>query len=181
MIGYKPILFVLSYRAFILVDSYPSQNISVLLIMPGEVLTTISPNTNEPIITRYGPTEEELKQLPEVAVEAFNSFRHTPLKDRQAIVKRALELILEKQDDLALELTTQMGRPIAYTAKEVTTAVKRAEFLLKISDEALSNTDGEAELGFKRYIKKVPVGPVLIIFAWNVSLSHAELVEGIMR
>lgn len=84
-------------------------------------------------------------------------------------MKQALQLLEDKQDELAKELTEQMGRPIAYTAKEVTTAVARGKYLLKISDEALSDTDGEAEKGFKRYIKKVPVGPVLVLFAWNVS------------
>lgn len=64
-----------------------------------------------------------------------------------------------------------MGRPIAYTGKEVSTAVKRAEYLLKISDEALKDTDGEAEKGFKRFIRKVPVGPVLILFTWNVGAT----------
>ena len=84
-------------------------------------------------------------------------------------MKKALKILGDKQDELAKELTEQMGRPIAYTAKEITTAVKRGEYLLKISDDALKDTEGEAELGFKRYIRKVPVGPVLILFAWNVS------------
>jgi hypothetical protein len=110
-----------------------------------------------------------LKLLPEVATEAFQSFRKTSLADRQAIVKKALKILGEKQDVLAKELTEQMGRPIAYTAKEVTTAVMRGEYLLKISGEVLKDTDGEAEKGFKRFIRKVPVGPVLILFAWNVS------------
>jgi acyl-CoA reductase-like NAD-dependent aldehyde dehydrogenase len=64
-----------------------------------------------------------------------------------------------------------MGRPIAYTAKEVTTAVMRGEYLLKISDETLKDTPGEVEKGFKRYIKKVPLGPVLILFPWNVRVA----------
>ena len=68
-----------------------------------------------------------------------------------------------------------MGRPISYTAKEITTAVARGEYLLKISGEALRDTDGEPEKGFKRYIKKVPVGPTLILFAWNVRAPHAAL------
>src|SRR2546421_8100341 len=37
-------------------------------------------------------------------------------------------LFRSKQDELAKELTQQMGRPIAYTAKEITTAVKRGEY-----------------------------------------------------
>jgi acyl-CoA reductase-like NAD-dependent aldehyde dehydrogenase len=137
--------------------------------MSVEVITTISPATNEPILTRNGISAQELEQLPDVATTAFNAWRTTALADRQIIIKKALKVLADKQDDLALELTVQMGRPIAYTAKEIATAVKRAEYLLTISDDVLKDTDGEPEKGFKRFIRKVPVGPVLIIFAWNVS------------
>tara|TARA_R110002060_G_scaffold75375_3_gene85019 strand:+ start:103 stop:516 length:414 start_codon:yes stop_codon:yes gene_type:complete len=137
--------------------------------MSVETITTISPTTNKPVLTRNGISASDLQLLPKVATEAFLSFRKTSLADRQAIVKKALEILEAKQDELAKELTEQMGRPIAYTAKEVTTAVKRGEYLLKISEDALKDTDGEAEKGFKRFIRKVPVGPVLVLFAWNVS------------
>lgn len=137
--------------------------------MSVEVITTISPSTNEPILTRNGASAADLELLPDVATEAFNSFRKTTLKERQEIVKKFLKGLAAEQDSLGEELTVQMGRPIAYTAKEVATAIKRAEYLLKISDEALQDTDGEAEKGFKRFIRKVPIGPVLVIFAWNVS------------
>lgn len=139
--------------------------------MSVEVINTISPNTNEVVITRNGASPTDLQLLPKVATEAFLKFRKTTLKERQNIVRKFLDGLAKRQDDLALELTTQMGRPIAYTAKEVTTAIKRAEYLLKISDEVLKDVDGEPEKGFKRFIRRVPVGPVLIIFAWNVSKS----------
>jgi acyl-CoA reductase-like NAD-dependent aldehyde dehydrogenase len=135
--------------------------------MSVEKITTISPTTNKPVLTRNGISASDLKLLPEVATEAFLSFRKTSLAERQEIVKKALKLLNDKQDELAIELTEQMGRPIAYTAKEVTTAVKRGEYLLKISEDTLKDTDGEAEKGFKRFIRKLPVGPVLILFAWN--------------
>lgn len=143
--------------------------------MPAETLTTISPITNKPILTRKGLTDIDLQALPASATNAFDSYRRTSLVDRQHIVKKALKLLKSKQDDLAKEITEQMGRPIAYTAKEVTTAVARGEYLLKISDEALSDADGEAEKGFKRYIKKVPVGPVLILFPWNVGIMFTRI------
>jgi acyl-CoA reductase-like NAD-dependent aldehyde dehydrogenase len=137
--------------------------------MSVETITTISPITNKPVLTRTGISPSDLELLPTTAAEAFEKYRKTSLKERQDIVKKALKLLGERQDVLAKELTEQMGRPIAYTAKEVTTAVKRGEYLLKISEDALKDTDGEAEKGFKRFIRKVPVGPVLILFAWNVS------------
>ena len=142
--------------------------------MSVEVLTTISPSTNKPVLTRNGLSEHELALLPQRASEAFNNYRSVSLKERQAIVKKALQLLLDKQDVLSRELTEQMGRPIAYTAKEITTAVLRGQYLLKISEDTFKDTIGEPEKGFKRYIRKVPVGPVLILFAWNVSIGRAK-------
>lgn len=140
--------------------------------MSVETINTISPITNKTILTRSGISSEELETLPTLSTDAFLSFRKTSLAERQAIVKKALKLLNNKQDELAKELTEQMGRPIAYTAKEITTAVMRGEYLLKISEDALKDTDGEAEKGFKRFIRKVPVGPVLVLFAWNVRVTR---------
>lgn len=136
--------------------------------MALERLSTISPTTNRPVVERTGLSDAELKALPGTAAAAFESYRKVPLAERQAIVKKALQLLASKQDELARELTEQMGRPISYTASEIKTAVARGEYLLKISDDALSDTPGESERGFQRFIRKTPVGPVLILFAWNV-------------
>jgi len=137
-------------------------------VMGPEVITTISPSTNQPVLTRNGLSDSDVALLPATSNQAFNSFRLTSLEERRSIVGNALKLISEKQDVLARELTEQMGRPITYTAVEIETAIKRGEYLLKISGDALKDTPGEPEQGFKRYIRKAPVGPVLILFAWNV-------------
>lgn len=135
--------------------------------MSVETITTISPITNKPILMRNGPSTFDLQEIPKVATETFKSWRETSLRDRIIIIKKALGLLDKQKDQLAEELTTQMGRPIAYTGSEITTAIKRANYLVKISEETLKDTKGEEEKGFKRFIRKVPVGPVLVIFAWN--------------
>ena len=140
--------------------------------MSLETITTISPSTNQPVVTRTGVTSEDLQRIPEVAQEAFRSFsQSTSLKQRQEIVTRALDILEKKKDELARELTEQMGRPIAYTGVEVMTAIKRSRYLTKISDSVLGDegvVPGEEEKGFRRYIKRKPVGVAFIIFAWNV-------------
>ena len=145
--------------------------------MSVETITTISPVTNKPVVERQGPTDAELAELPKTAQKAFLKYRKTTLDERKSIVKNALDLISERQDVLAKEITEQMGRPIAYTGKEVSTAVARGHYLLKIAEKAFENTPGEPEEGFKRYIKKVPLGPILIIVPWNVSVAivHCHL------
>lgn len=138
--------------------------------MLGETITTISPSTNQAVLTRQGPTKAEASALLEASTKAFQSFSQTSLQERQSIVKKALQLVRASQDALAEDLTVQMGRPISYGTKEVATAVARGEYMLSVSEEVLRDTEGEPEAGFKRYIRKVPVGPVLVLFAWNVRL-----------
>lgn len=139
--------------------------------MSLEKITTISPITNKPVLTRNGLSDADLQSIPEIATTAFQTFRRTSLAERQVIVKKALKLLNDRQNVLGKEITEQMGRPIAYTPKEITTAVMRGEYLVKISDETLRDTEGEVEKGFRRYIKKVPLGPVLILFPWNVRVA----------
>jgi delta 1-pyrroline-5-carboxylate dehydrogenase len=143
--------------------------------MSGKTLTAISPSTNEPIVTRKAASAEEIAKLPSIAQKAFTAYRksYPTLSSRQKIVTKALQLLNEKQDELAKELTEQMGRPIAYTAKEITTAVKRGEYLNSIAGEILGqDVPGKEEAGFRRFIRREPVGVVLVLFAWNVRPGH---------
>ncbi|KAL9601049.1 MAG: hypothetical protein Q9219_002758 [cf. Caloplaca sp. 3 TL-2023] len=135
--------------------------------MSTEVITTISPATNTPVLTRNGLADSDIALLPATATQAFNGYRLSSLQERKHIVTNALRLLDSRQDALAKELAEQMGRPISYGTKEIKTAVARGEYLVKISEDVLKNTEGEPENGFKRYIRKLPVGPVLILFAWN--------------
>ena len=136
--------------------------------MTTEVCMCHSPSTKKLILLREGIAAAKFPLMGATAEHAFESYRLTPLAERQAIVRRALYLLSEQKEILARELTEQMGRPIAYTGKEITTAIARGEYLVKISGEALKDTEGEPELGFRRYIRKCPIGPVLISFPWNV-------------
>ncbi|GFF78156.1 NAD/NADP-dependent betaine aldehyde dehydrogenase [Aspergillus lentulus] len=139
--------------------------------MSAETITTISPSTNRPILTRTGISTDEIKRIPDLAQEAFRSFsRSTTLEQRQQIVDRALAVLEKRKEELALQLTEQMGRPISYTGVEISTAVKRSQYLNRIAPSVLGEegvVPGEEEKGFKRFIKRKPVGVVLIIFAWN--------------
>ncbi|KAF8421660.1 Aldehyde/histidinol dehydrogenase [Tirmania nivea] len=134
----------------------------------SSTLTTISPITNLPIATRPALTPSDIPPLTSRALTAFKSFRYThSLPTRQKLAQDFLTAILSHKDDLATCLTAEMGRPTRYAVKEIETMVKRGEYLLSISTSALSDVPGAPEPGFKRFVRKEPVGVVLIIFAWN--------------
>jgi acyl-CoA reductase-like NAD-dependent aldehyde dehydrogenase len=146
--------------------------------MSLENLSTISPTTNKSVVSRQALSPEDIALLPVIGQDAFTSYRrsHPTLGSRQEVVAKALKLLSERKDVLAKELTEQMGRPIAYTGVEIDTAVKRGEYLNRIAGDVLGeDVPGEPEKGFKRYIRREPVGVVLVIFAWNVRLKIPEM------
>ncbi|KAK7226742.1 hypothetical protein V2G26_014745 [Clonostachys chloroleuca] len=135
--------------------------------MSSATIKTISPSTNEVVCERPATTIQDARKAAQQSKTAFESWRHVPLAQRKVIVEKALALIQERRFDLGRELSQQMGRPISFSHKEIETMQKRADYLLDLAEEALSPLPGRPEAGFKREVKKIPVGPVLIVFAWN--------------
>lgn len=98
---------------------------------------------------------------------AENTWRKTPLSIRKEILTKALDILISWKNEISEELTWQMGRPISQTPGEVKGLEERARYMIKIADEALADIVPEKQNGFKRYIKRVPVGTVAIVAPWN--------------
>ncbi|KAJ3466665.1 hypothetical protein MRS44_004229 [Fusarium solani] len=133
----------------------------------ASTIKTISPSTNKVVCERPETSLAEARDISRRSEAAFQSFRKLPFAQRRAIVERGLAGIQDRKIELGRELAEQMGRPIAASHKEIETMQKRADYLLDTAEEALASLPGRPEKGFRREIKKIPVGPTLIVFAWN--------------
>lgn len=135
--------------------------------MASNRIRTVSPSTHEVIFDQPGTSLEEARKIATASKQAFHSYRNLSLEKRKEIVKRALDIIDSRIDVLAKELTMQMGRPIKSCAGEISTARLRAEYLIGIADQSLDDLPGQSQAGFKRMVKRLPLGPILIASAWN--------------
>lgn len=95
----------------------------------------------------------------------------TPPRERGEILRRAFELIMARQDDLARTMTLEMGKPLAESRAEI---VYGAEFFRWFSEEAVRisgrySTAPNAET--RLLTMKQPVGPSLLITPWNFPLA----------
>jgi acyl-CoA reductase-like NAD-dependent aldehyde dehydrogenase len=77
-----------------------------------------------------------------------------------------LDALLAMNDDIIPELAWQMGRPVRYGA-EKRGLEERARYMAGIAEEALSPLVPKETAGFRRYMKREPVGIVLVIAPWN--------------
>ena len=65
----------------------------------------------------------------------------------------------------------QMGRPIRYTPGELKGFAQRGRAMIALAPEALSDIVPPAQQGFRRYIRREPLGVVLVLAPWN-TLAH---------
>jgi acyl-CoA reductase-like NAD-dependent aldehyde dehydrogenase len=100
------------------------------------------------------------------------NWEQTPLQTRVDLVKAGVAKIGELNDLIIPELAWQMGRPIRYGG-EFSGFSERANYMASIASEALSNIVVEDSKDFKRVIKRVPHGVVLVIAPWNYPFMTA--------
>lgn len=84
-----------------------------------------------------------------------------------------LEKFAEMKQDIAKEITQQMGRPIRYTANECNGFADRAKYMAGIAEDTLQDKMVGDDGKFKRFIRREPLGVVLVIPAWNYPLLTA--------
>jgi len=96
-----------------------------------------------------------------------------PLEERAALLTRFLDVFLSKREQLAKELTWQVGRPIRYSPGELSGFEARARHMISRAAEALAPPPPPPLDGFTRQLRRVPHGVVLNLPAWNYPLLTA--------
>ena len=97
------------------------------------------------------------------------SQRKVPLQERISIVNRFIDLFESHKQEFGEHLTLEMGRPIRYALGEMGGFLERARYMVSIAEErlkdvSLADTD---KPGFKRWIRREPMGVCALISAWN--------------
>jgi acyl-CoA reductase-like NAD-dependent aldehyde dehydrogenase len=70
------------------------------------------------------------------------------------------------QDEIIPEIAWQMGRPTRYGG-ENGGVQERGQYMIDIAEEALEPYVPAQKDGFRRYVKHVPLGVVMVIAPWN--------------
>jgi acyl-CoA reductase-like NAD-dependent aldehyde dehydrogenase len=111
--------------------------------------------------------EAELDAALARAVAAQRAWKGTDAGARAAICRRFCDLFEAKRDEIALELTWQMGRPIRYSPNEVRGTLERARYMIDIAAETLADVDAGPKDNFRRFVRREPLGVVFTVAAWN--------------
>jgi succinate-semialdehyde dehydrogenase / glutarate-semialdehyde dehydrogenase len=129
------------------------------------------PATGEALCEVADGTPADAVAALDAAVEAQADWANVPAIERGEILRRAFEKLMEREEDLALLMTLEMGKPIAESRSEIAYA---AEFFRWFAGEA-TRIHGQYYAGGngkgRVLTMKQPIGPSLMITPWNFPMA----------
>ena len=126
----------------------------------------ISPIDGSIYATRETLSRADADAAVAVAKTAQAEWAKRPLPERIALVQAGVAAVGAMNDDIVPEIAWQMGRPVRYGG-EFGGFNERASYMADIAQDALADMVVEDSDAFRRVIKRVPHGVVLVVAPWN--------------
>ncbi|MGH9835301.1 MAG: aldehyde dehydrogenase family protein, partial [Blastocatellia bacterium] len=129
---------------------------------------TITPIDGSIYVKRELASRPQIEDALAKAATAQQAWRQTPVANRVTLCKRMLDWLLERADQIGEELTWQIGRPIAYSPNEIRRGFQeRVNYMAGIAERELADIALEPKENFQRFIRREPLGVVLVLAPWN--------------
>ena len=134
----------------------------------GQSIAVHNPATGETVgqVPKMGAAEAE--RAVAAAARAFPAWKAKSAKERAAILRRWFDLIIAHQQDLAVILTTEQGKPLAEAKGEIAYGASYIEWYAEEAKRVYGDiVPGPA--GDRRVlVTKEPIGVTAAITPWNV-------------
>ena len=122
----------------------------------GEVLGTVP---------KFGATET--CRAIEVADRAFQSWKRTTAKERARLLRKWFDLMMENQEDLAVLMTHEQGKPLAESRGEVAYGASFVEWYAEEAKRVYGDIIPTVADNRRLMVIKQPVGVCAAITPWN--------------
>jgi 5-carboxymethyl-2-hydroxymuconic-semialdehyde dehydrogenase len=132
----------------------------------GRTFENLTPVDNTSLGSVAEGTAEDIDDAARAASAAFPVWRDTSGKDRQRILNRFADLIIDRAEEIALVESMDTGQPIRFMKAA---ALRGAENFRFFADKAPEARNGLSLLQDEHlnYTMRTPIGPVGVITPWN--------------
>lgn len=142
---------------------------------PGSIVA-VNPATEEPIATARALDAEGAARAVEAARAAFPAWAATPVRERQAVLGRWLEIMVAEADQVAALIAAEMGKPTTEAMLvDLVPACATLEYWMRTADRHLAfRPVAPDQLLFAHWeagYRFDPLGVISIITPWNYPVA----------
>jgi acyl-CoA reductase-like NAD-dependent aldehyde dehydrogenase len=126
----------------------------------------VSPVDGREVARRTTASSSDIATALSEARAAQKAWRQVSIAERSRFVSAFMDALLAMNQEVVPELALQMGRPVRYGG-EFRPVEERVRYMVDIAEEALADIVPAQKDGFRRFIRRDPLGVVLVIAPWN--------------
>lgn len=133
----------------------------------GVTEPVIDPATGDILGELPHASEADLDQAVAASEKGFNTWSAMSAYERQAIMEKAARLMEERKQSMAINLTREMGKPLAESLMEIDFVINATRFYGEEGKRVYGRVVPSRMAGVRQTVHKEPVGPVAAFVAWN--------------
>ncbi|NCF27095.1 MAG: NADP-dependent succinate-semialdehyde dehydrogenase [Gammaproteobacteria bacterium] len=133
----------------------------------GKSIDVNNPASGEIVATVPSLSGDETRLAIEAANAAWPEWRGKTGKERANIMRRWYELMMANQEDLAVLMTSEQGKPIVESRGEIAYAASFIEWFAEEGKRVYGDTMNHPLPGRRIVVIKQPIGVVAAITPWN--------------
>ena len=133
----------------------------------GKTLAVTNPATGELLGTVPNMGAAETRRAIEAANAAWPSWRSKTAKERSTILRKWAELMMANQEDLAVIMTAEQGKPLVESRGEIAYAASFIEWFAEEARRVYGDTIPGHQADKRIVVIKQPVGVCAAITPWN--------------
>lgn len=126
-----------------------------------------NPATGESIASVQSVSAAQVEQAVEAAETALATWKLTTAKERSNLLRTWFNLIVENQEDLAVILSTEQGKPLTESRGEILYGASFIEWFAEEAKRTYGDVIPHDKHGRRLVVIKQPVGVVSAITPWN--------------
>ncbi len=133
----------------------------------GKTIEVTNPATAEVLGTVPNAGAAETKRAIQAADAALPAWRAKSAGERSALLRKWFELIMANQEDLAVLMTAEQGKPLAEAKGEIAYAASFVEWFAEEAKRVYGDVIPGHQADKRIVVIKQPIGVVAAITPWN--------------
>ncbi|WP_313036136.1 NAD-dependent succinate-semialdehyde dehydrogenase [Acinetobacter sp.] len=133
----------------------------------GKNFAVTNPATGETIAQVPSVSITQVEQAVLAAETALHSWKNMTAKERSILLRQWFDLIVANQEDLAVILSTEQGKPLTESRGEILYGASFIEWFAEEAKRTYGDVIPHDKQGRRLVVIKQPVGVVAAITPWN--------------
>ena len=133
----------------------------------GKTITVTNPADGSTLGSVPALSAEEIRQAIDAAERAFDNWRRLTAKERSTVLLKWYDLMIQHQEDLAMILTSEQGKPLAEARGEIAYGASFVQWFAEEAKRVYGDTIPATSTDQRIMVIRQPVGVCAAITPWN--------------